>query len=266
MMKTGVELAVFALSTVGAPYMYGVNGWEITDALIAQKAKQYPAQYTPEKIAHLRKQRGKIAYQCNSYLSIYLDRERSANGWRSAGVGGSIGSIPELAGVSVHFNGHMGIYIGNGQVVEARGTFYGVVITKLNERPWTSWRKQPEIDYSEKVVNPMILQKGMKDSAKGGYAGTAVSEWQETLTQKGIKMINDSGKQFGVDGLFGSATENGTKEFQKQSGLTPTGAVDYPTFAKILADSRLVKPPVTPDRTADYNKLVSAIKTISEVI
>ena len=265
-MKTGVELALFAFSTVGAPYMYGVNGREITDALIAQKAKQYPAQYTPEKIAHLRKQRGKIAYQCNSYLSLYLDRERSANGWRSAGTGGSIETIPEQPGISVHFNGHMGIYIGNGQVVEARGTFYGVVITSLKARPWQVWRKQPEISYSNQGVTPMILQKGMKDNAKGGNAGTAVSEWQETLTQKGFKMISDSGKQYGVDGEFGSATENGTKEFQKQSGLTPTGAVDYPTFAKILADARTVKTPAQPDRSADYEKLVTAIKTISEVI
>lgn len=265
-MKTGAELALFAISTVGAPYMYGVNGQIITQALIDEKIEQYPAQYTPEKVAHLRKQRGKIAYQCNSYLSMYLDRERSANGWRSAGTGGSIETIPEQPGISVHYNGHMGIYIGNGQVVEARGTFYGVVITALNARPWQVWRKQPEINYSDQGVTPMILQKGMKDSAKGGYAGTAVSEWQETLTQKGIKMINDSGKQYGVDGEFGSATENGTKEFQKQSGLTPTGAVDYPTFAYILADARTVKTPAQPDRSADYDKLVTAIKTISEVI
>ena len=185
-MKTGAELALFAISTVGAPYMYGVNGREITDALIAQKAKQYSAQYTPEKIAHLRKQRGKIAYQCNSYLSIYLDRERSSNGWRDYGKGGTIKTIPEQAGVCVFLNGHTGVYIGDGRVVEARGTFYGVVITKLTDRPWTSWRKFSELTYTDGGVNSMFLQNGMKDNANGGNAGTAVSEWQKSLTQKGI--------------------------------------------------------------------------------
>ena len=44
----------------------------------------------------------------------------------------------------------------------------------------------------------------MKDDTLGGTAGNAVSEWQKLLTHKGIKMVNDSGKQYGVDGEFGS--------------------------------------------------------------
>ena len=34
-------------------------------------------------------------------------------------------------------------------------------------------------------------------------------------------MISDSGKQYGVDGSFGSATENGTKEFPETVRADP---------------------------------------------
>ena len=54
---------------------------------------------------------------------------------------GPIDTIPELTGLSVHYPGHTGVYIGNGYVVEARGTFYGIVKTELKARPWRHWAK-----------------------------------------------------------------------------------------------------------------------------
>jgi hypothetical protein len=53
--------------------------------------------------------------------------------------GTSLGSLPEVAGVAVFMKGHVGIYIGNGEVIEARGHAYGVVKTKLARRPWKRW-------------------------------------------------------------------------------------------------------------------------------
>ena len=43
--------------------------------------------------------------------------------------------------------GHIGVYIGNGEVVEAMGTRYGVVKTKLEGARWTHWLKIPYISY-----------------------------------------------------------------------------------------------------------------------
>lgn len=44
--------------------------------------------------------------------------------------------------------GHVGVYIGNGKVVEARGHDYGVVETNLVDRGWTQWGKCPYIEYN----------------------------------------------------------------------------------------------------------------------
>lgn len=60
---------------------------------------------------------------------------------------GTIGSIPDVEGVLVFMKGHVGVYIGNGEVVEARGHAYGVVKTKLKNRGWTHWGYCPYITY-----------------------------------------------------------------------------------------------------------------------
>ena len=50
-------------------------------------------------------------------------------------------------GLAVWRDGHIGVYIGGGYVIEAMGTKYGVVKTKLSERSFTNWLEIPYIDY-----------------------------------------------------------------------------------------------------------------------
>lgn len=64
-------------------------------------------------------------------------------------VRGPIAQMPAKPGCFVFMYGvsaagvrrmtHVGLYIGNGEVIEARGVDYGIVITKLSERPWTHY-------------------------------------------------------------------------------------------------------------------------------
>lgn len=75
------------------------------------------------------------------------------------GVGNCVASIDELylfltnqtaiPGLIVHATGHVGVYIGNGYVIEAMGTRYGVVKTRVASRNWTGWCKNPYINYVE---------------------------------------------------------------------------------------------------------------------
>ncbi len=69
--------------------------------------------------------------------------------YQAAKEKGSISSIPEIPGLAVWHSGHIGVYIGNGEVIEAMGTKYGVVRTKLASRGWTHWLKIPYIKYEE---------------------------------------------------------------------------------------------------------------------
>jgi len=67
----------------------------------------------------------------------------------TATVKGTIDTMPEIPGIAVWHDGHIGVYIGNGEVIEAMGTQYGVVKTQLAGRGWTHWLQIPYIAYSE---------------------------------------------------------------------------------------------------------------------
>jgi len=60
--------------------------------------------------------------------------------------------------------GHVGVYIGHGEVIEAHGTKSGVIKTRLtrtiNETGWTNWCKCPFIDYVNEAAGSYIVQRG----------------------------------------------------------------------------------------------------------
>ncbi len=60
-----------------------------------------------------------------------------------------------------------------------------------------------------------------------GERGTRVKALQESLLAAGIKFAG------GADGVFGAATAGAIIEFQRRSGLTPTGKVDSATASRL---------------------------------
>ena len=67
--------------------------------------------------------------------------------YNAASEKGPISNMPEIPGLGVWHSGHVGIYIGNGYVIQAMGTKYGVVKTKLSGSSFTNWFKIPGITY-----------------------------------------------------------------------------------------------------------------------
>ena len=120
-------------------------------------------------------------------------------------------------------HGHVGLYIGNGWVIEAANTKDGVIKTKSSAKKWTYWGALKGVEYGVPEAAPdgsPTLRKGDK--------GEAVAELQAMLAERGY----DLGK-YGIDGEFGSATEKAVKAFQKASGLTADGIVGPKTWAAL---------------------------------
>jgi hypothetical protein len=165
MAKTNRGLVAYAKAQVGGAYWYGTFGQKSSEALYKQKKKQYPQYYNASDFS---KQYGRKVHDCIGLVKGYLwcdsayddtpkynsKQDVSANGMlKKCKKKGDIDSIPEVEGVLVFFDGHVGIYIGKGLVIEAKGHAYGVVITALDSRPWTHWGYCPWIEYeSEKVT------------------------------------------------------------------------------------------------------------------
>lgn len=140
-------------------YVYGTYGQKITDKIIDGKRGQYPDMYDTvmkdgrNVYEHALAWIGGRAADCAGLLKAYLwwqddtsgprysaISDQSANDvYAAAVVKGPIETIPRTHGVLVWRKGHIGIYIGNGEVIESRGVMHGVVKTKLSERNWTNW-------------------------------------------------------------------------------------------------------------------------------
>ena len=244
MAKTNQGLVSFALACVGRPYIYGTYGQILTERLLTQKAAQYPSRLGPDRVAYAREHYiGKRVSDCEGLIKNYLwsdspdtapvynaSQDLSANGaFDAATVKGKIGTIPERPGVCVRYSGHVGVYIGSGWVVEARGFNYGCVKTRLEDRNWTDWFEHPWIDYREEttcMVELPILRKGMKDT------NGAVTSWQALMKLYNYK--DDSGVLCEVDGKYGPKCEQCTKNVQKKHGLPQTGVVDSATWRALI--------------------------------
>ena len=76
--------------------------------------------------------------------TMFLAAQNAGVSGRDYGV---ISTMPEIKGLAVRMDGHVGVYIGNGYVIEAANTSTGVIRTQLAGRGWTHWYKIPYIRY-----------------------------------------------------------------------------------------------------------------------
>lgn len=132
-----------------------------TEGLLRQKSAQYPSHYKTDKT----KDYGKRVHDCVGLIKAYLwcdsfnsvpkynsEQDKDVSGFlANCKETGSIDTIPEIPGVLVFMSGHVGVYIGNGKVIECKGSD-GVVITELKKRAWYKWGKLDWIDYVEEKM------------------------------------------------------------------------------------------------------------------
>lgn len=116
--------------------------------------------------------------------------------------------------------GHVGLYIGDGVCIEAKGTQYGVVTSDLSR--WDEWGELVGVEYDLAAdiatMPPRTLRKGNR--------GTDVERLQQLLN-------SDPRYPTKVDGIFGADTESSVRAFQADNGLKADGIVGPETWAKL---------------------------------
>jgi hypothetical protein len=183
-MKTNIGLVEHAKMALQEKwgYVWGTFGQALTETVLKQKAKQYPNEVGVQEIFIRDNWLNRRTADCVGLIKSYLwwkdgypvydaKTDISANGMYAAATEkGPISTMPEIPGVCLWKDGHIGVYIGNGQVIEAHGTKYGVIQTPLKgpgSTPWTHWLKCPFIEYVEELNWKQILQKVADDP--GGW-------------------------------------------------------------------------------------------------
>lgn len=231
------------------PYWYGTFGNICTESLRQQKAKQYPSHYGANRTARYRQDiaakqlcgdcvGGAIKWAVWSELgtkpTVYRSGgcpDASADGMfrycRDQGMDwGAIDSLPDEAGVAVRSAGHVGIYVGNGKVVEWRGFSYGCVMTDVHKRPWTHWYKMPWVEYGEAAEPESGALLGSR-LLKRGAKGADVRQLQQTL--------NDLGFAAGeTDGIYGADTEAAVRRMQQAALVAVDGQYGANSHAALM--------------------------------
>ncbi len=269
---TAAGLVLWAESRLGQGYIYG--GYfdrVITEAYLQQKAAQYPGQYTEKYLERSRKWIDEEAGDCVGLIKSYywFDGSRvvynyqgrvdtNARGlFNRATVKGPIDTMPDRPGTGLYFPSstmcHVGVYVGGGDAIESRGVDYGVVRTKVKDRPWTHWFEIPYLDYAGGEPMRRLLKRTVPN-----MRGEDVKEFQEAAN----KLINAGLK---LDGTFGPASEQAAKDLQMFFSLKADGIVGPDTWAAI--DAALEEPAPAPDCTehiatiAKLEEEVSTLKT-----
>lgn len=237
--QTIVEAAL-VIYQLGCGYIWGTSGVVWTEAKqreIVDRYKSNPSEYSFlwGSATYGYKWIGKKVYDCSGLVlricadhglklphssnAQFLDScsatGRLKNGQREDGKMLKPGSLVFLYRESDGNRTHVGIYIGDGTVIEAKGGQYGVVKSSV-----TRFQEWGELRY----VNYDHMEKDDSDmeTLRKGSSGDAVFTLQ--------KKLNELGYSLEEDGIFGARTQKAVIDFQLDAGLVADGVVGARTW------------------------------------
>ena len=146
------QISDFAKSKLGCGYVYGATGWICTEARRKQQAQQYP-EHATTILTTCAKWDGKQCYDCAQLTRAAAKAagvsipSGATSQWRDATTWDNKGEIvtkPDMAGIILYRQSgsvmqHTGVYVGNGRVVDSRGSSQGTIESALSSYPWTHW-------------------------------------------------------------------------------------------------------------------------------
>ena len=146
MSKTASGLVSFVKDKLGTAYVYGAKGEVLTKDKYSMLRSMYGDMVWQTDILKV----GKVCVDCSGLISWYTGTVRNSTDYKNTAT--KVLTIDKISqavpGCAVWQQGHIGVYIGNGEVIEARGSAYGVVKTKVKERSFTHVLWLKDIDYT----------------------------------------------------------------------------------------------------------------------
>ena len=176
------EFVKFIRTMIGAPYWYGTCCYKATQSLLNSKKRQYPRQYQGYSATFKKAIEDKaVVCDCVGLIKgffwseggkrVYEYKEKGGNlnlryayGINDYGANGlfayikrlskwgKIDSIPNVPGIILWRSGHVGVYIGDGEVVQASWMNTGCYKCNLEKTSFTHWGLLPCLDYEQEVT------------------------------------------------------------------------------------------------------------------
>ena len=212
-------------------YIWGTSGQVWTQAQQDKATREMTVKYGQQWV-------GKRVADCSGLIKwayrelggdIYHGSNTMFN--QCTATGALAGKVSIRPGTAVfQVNGgrrtHVGVYDGDGVVIEENGTRTGIIKSPIGT--WDEWGILPDSDVSGEI--PETVDILPLDTLTKGASGELVEYLQNALIEAGY----DVGKA-GADGIFGSGTLSAVKKFQQVKGLSADGKVGKLTWAAIKA-------------------------------
>lgn len=207
---------------------------------------------------------GAIYHGSDTMYRKYCDAKGELNsGARTDGKGLKPGTAVFVWKESKKKYTHVGLYVGDGTVIEAKGAQAGVTTSKITDTKWTNWGELTAVDYSGTAPEPAPApdpEPAKRPTLRRGNRNQYVKELQTDLDRLGYSL-----GICGIDGDFGTATEKAVKEFQRDHGLSQDGICGPKTWAALIDAVDRLKPQPEPAKT--YTLIISGLdRTQAEAI
>lgn len=259
---TGLQLAAWmrGLYAAGVVYWYGTCVYKCSKDLYTRKKEDYAKHYVSSResgyMADIAAGRmcadcvgaikgffwmggdmaAKNVYQSNNCPDLSADKL-----FALCEETGPISTIPDVPGIVVHKDGHIGAYIGGGKTAELRGFADDCVICETAQGKWDEWGKLPAsmIDYVDGAGQTHAFRLGERELCRGDK-GADVMELQQKLIILGCDLGDYGVNGDGADGEYGRKTEKAVKNIQAGAGIAETGVYDTRTHKALI---ELLNPP-----------------------
>lgn len=265
MIKTGKDLAAACVDVARnhkTLYVMGCFGAPMTDGNKARYTQNhsYNKKSARTKLIHAASE-DTFGFDCVNLIKgllwgwngnageTYGGAKYASNGVPDTNADGMIQLCKEVStdfskievGEAVWLKGHIGVYIGDGLAVESTPAWKNCVqVTAVHNigkksgckgRKWTKHGKLPFVSYdaSEPPAASETAEVSGLPLLERGSEGDSVKALQILLIGYGY-----SCGSYGVDGEFGSATENAVEAFQEDMELEVDGKVGSKTWAKLV--------------------------------
>ena len=183
-------------------YIWGQAGAVWTEAKQKAATREQTVQYGSQWIGHRVADCSGMFYWAFKELGSYMyhgsdtmyRKYCTANGTLNGGK--RTDGLPLIPGTAVFVwkpedqkYGHVGLYIGNGKVIEAQGTKAGVIYSDVSNKKWTNWGELKDVDYGAEPTPVPPVPTGYAE-----VTGKRVALRKAPTTQASIIMRINTGE------------------------------------------------------------------------